>query len=59
MLQNPDLEQEYWSRTAICIYKNGHHSVRLMNWLAYYDRSNHEKINYYDLMGSIVKLKQT
>ena len=24
-----------------------------MKWLAYYDRSYYENINYYDMMGSI------
>ena len=26
-----------------------------MKWLAYYDRSCYENINYYDLMGSVLK----
>ena len=30
MLQNPDFEQAYWSRTAEGIYKIGHESTRLM-----------------------------
>ena len=53
MLQNPDFEQDYWSRTAKSIYKSGHDSIRLMNWICYYDRSFYENINYYDLMGKI------
>ena len=44
MLQNPDFEQDKSSRTAEGIYKNGHDSIRLMNWFAYYDRSSYEKI---------------
>ena len=55
MLENPNLEQKYWSITAEGIYKIGHDSIRLMKWICYYDRSYYEKINYYDLMGSICK----
>ena len=55
MLENPDFEQNYWSRTAKGIYKTGHDSIRLMKWICYYDRSYYENINYYDLMGSICK----
>ena len=53
MLENSDLEQNYWSKTATGVYKIGHHSIRLRKWICYYDRAYHEKINYYDLMGSI------
>ena len=56
MLLNPNFEQNYWSRTAIGIYKIGHDSIRLMKWICYYDRSYYENINYYDLMGSICNL---
>ena len=59
MLETPIFEQAYWSRTATCIYKIGHDSIRIMNWICYHDRSHYENINYYDLMGSIVKVKQT
>ena len=55
MLENPEFEQEYWSRTATGLYKVGHDSIRKMKWLAYYGRSYYQNINYYDLMGSIVK----
>ena len=55
MLENPDYGQDCCSRTAIGKYKIGHDSNRLMKWKAYYDRSYHENINYYDLMGSILK----
>ena len=55
MLQNSDFEQNNWSRTAEGIYKIGHDSIRIMNWICYYDRSYHENKNYYDLMGSICK----
>ena len=53
MLLNPNFEQNYWSRTATGIYKIGHDSIRLMNWICYYDQSYYENINYYDLMGSL------
>ena len=33
MLENPDIEQNYWSRTAIGIYEIGHDSIRLMKWM--------------------------
>ena len=33
MLENFDFEQNYWSRTAIGIYKIGHDSIRLMKWI--------------------------
>ena len=53
MIKNPDFEQNYWSRTAIGIYKIGHDSIRLMKFICYYDRSIYENKNYYDLMGSV------
>ena len=53
MLLNPRFEENYWSRTAIGIYKIGHDSIRLMKWICYYDRSYYENINYYNLMASI------
>ena len=55
LLKNPVFEQDYWSRTAVGIYKIGHDSIRLMKWICYYDRSYYENINYYDLMASICK----
>ena len=54
-LENPDFEQDYWSRTATSIYKIGHDSIRLMKWLAYYDTLFYENINYHDMMGSVLK----
>ena len=54
MLENPGFEQDYYSRISSGIYKIGHDSIRLMKWLAYYDRSYYENINYYDLMGSVL-----
>ena len=54
MKENPDLQHDYWSRTAISIYKFGHDCIRLMKWFAYYDSSYYENENYYDLLGSIL-----
>ena len=54
-LENYNFEPDYYSRTAIGVYKMAHDSLRLMKWLAYYDRSYHEKISNYDLMGSFSK----
>ena len=56
MLENPNFEQNYWSRTAEGIYKIGHDSIRLMKWICYYDRSYYENIKYYDSMASILKV---
>ena len=39
MLEDPDFEQYYWSRTAKGTFKRGQDSIRLMTWLGYYDRS--------------------
>ena len=44
MNEKPDFEQEYWSKISKDIYKVGHESIRLMKWLAYYDRSYNENI---------------
>ena len=44
LLENPELEHHYFSRTAIGIYKIGHDSIRLMKLLFYYDRSYYENI---------------
>ena len=55
MNENQDFEQIYYSRTAISIHKIGHDSIRLMKWLAYYDRSYHENINDFNLVGSVSK----
>ena len=55
MLEFPDFEQEYWSKTATGVYKIGHDSIRLMKWICCYDRSYCENINNYDLMGSVCK----
>ena len=55
MIENPDFEQDYWSRTVESIYENGHDGIRLMKWLVYYDRSYYDNMNYFDLMGSLCK----
>ena len=55
MFESSDFEQGFWSRTATGIYEIGHGSIRLMKWLAYYDKSYYENMKYYDLMGSVLK----
>ena len=55
MLGNTDFQQDHYSRTSLCVYEVGHDNFRLMNYLAYYDRSYHENINCYDLLGPILK----
>ena len=44
MLENPDFEQDHWSRTAEGIYKIEHDIFRLMEWLIYYHRSIFDKM---------------
>ena len=46
MLENPDFEQDYYSRRVPGIYKIGHDRIRIMKWICYYDRSYYENINY-------------
>ena len=53
MLENPDFEQDYWSRKGEGVYKIGHDSIRLMKWLIYHDRFYFDIMNYFVLMGSI------
>ena len=55
LLENPNFEQNKYSLTSTGIYRVGHDSIRLMKWICYYDRSYYENINYYDMMGSILK----
>ena len=55
VLGNPDFEQDFYSITALVIYKIRQDFIRLMRWLAYYDPPFYEKIKYSDLMGSIYK----
>ena len=38
MNSNPDFEQKYYSKTTEGVYKIGHDSIRILKWLAYYDR---------------------
>ena len=54
MNQNPEIERNFNSRTAVGVSKIGHDSIIIMNWFAYYDQSYHEIINYYDLMACIL-----
>ena len=49
----PNFEQKYYSRTAKGIYTITHDGIRLMKWMAYYDRYS-ENINYFHLIGSVV-----
>ena len=53
MIKNPNFEQNKYSLTSTGNYKIGHDSVRFINWIWYYDRSYHENINHFDLMGSV------
>ena len=55
MSENPDFEQDHWSRSAEGIYRNGHDSITTMKWLNFYDRSLYDNMNYFDLMGSLCK----
>ena len=59
ILQNHDFEHDCWSKTAEGIFIIGHDSIRLRKWLNYYDQFYYDSMNYFDLMGSIVKIKQT
>ena len=52
--EHPDFEQNYYSKTTQGPYKVSHFSIKLRKWLDQYDRSFFEKINYFDLMGSIL-----
>ena len=49
MLENPEFDQDCWSKTAIGISKIGHISIRILKWLAYYDRTYYENIIYFVL----------
>ena len=55
MLESPDFEQYLWSRTAEGFYKIGLDSIRIMKRLIYYDRYYYDKMNYFDLMSSVLK----
>ena len=54
MLENPNFEQNHYSKTSTGIYKFALDSIRILKWICYYDRSYCENINCYDLMGSIL-----
>ena len=55
---NAVFERKLYSRTAGDIYKIGHDSIRLLKWLAKFDRSFYENINYYVWMANkIISLK--
>ena len=54
LLKNPDFEQNKNLLTSTSICKIAHDSIRILNWIHYYDRSFYEKISFYDLMGSIL-----
>ena len=54
ILENPGFEQKYYSRTSTGLYTIGYDSIRLLNWLAYYDRSNFENKIFYDLIASVL-----
>ena len=53
MNENPNFEQNYCSRTAKGMCRLGHDSIRLMRWMAYYDRY-YENISYFDLVASVL-----
>ena len=55
MCENLDFRQDYYIRTSTGIYKIGHDSVTIMKRILYYDRSSYGKLNYYDLMASVLK----
>ena len=55
MLENPNFERNKYSITSTGFYKIAHDSIRLMKWICYYDRTYYENINYYDLMGGVLK----
>ena len=46
MLEKPDFEQDYWSRTAMGKYKVAHDSIRLLKRLVSFDRSCYVNIIY-------------
>ena len=56
LLENPDFEQDYLSKTAQGIYKIGYESFRLMKRVIYHDRSDYDNMKYYDLTESICRI---
>ena len=53
-MENPNLEQNYWSRTAEGAYRIGHNSIQFLK-ICYDDRSYQENIVYYNKMESVLK----
>ena len=53
MKKNPNFEQKYLSRTAEGIYKTGHDRIRLMKWMAFYQRYFQNR-SFSDLIASIL-----
>ena len=53
MIENPDFEQNYYSKKAADIYETGYDSIRLMRWMAFYDR-DYENPIYFGLMASVL-----
>ena len=43
--------QKFYSGTAKRIYTVAHEVIRLLKWMAFYDK-NYENIYYFDLMAS-------
>ena len=39
MKKNPDFEQNFWSKAAEGLYIIGLHSIPIMKWFCYADRS--------------------
>ena len=54
LLENPNFEQNHYSKSSTGIYKIPRDIITLMKWVCYSDRSYYENINFYDLMGSIL-----
>ena len=46
-----NFEQDYYSRTAAGSYRIGHGSIRLLEWMAFYD-IYYEKLKFFDLLAS-------
>ena len=53
MKENPNLEQEYYSRTTKGSHRIAHDSNRLSKWMAHFDR-NSENIYCIDPMASVL-----
>ena len=47
-----NFEQSYISKTASGIYTNGQDSIKLLKWMACFDRYS-ERFIYYDIMASV------